>query len=217
MTASRSHEPDVSARPGRHVDPADAAADADLRHGHRVGRHRAAALGSVGVSAAARRSDLDAARSNVYRTVAGVQVDAPLTPFLIDPDGSGFGIRTGCTPRRSSSTGRATRSASSTPVTGWACPRRSSWCRTRRCDPRARVRRSPSSRSRHELQAGDVWHERQFPVAGVPLGLSPIAYGAMSIGTYLSAAQFAVDWFSNGSIPAGRLKNTGRRSTRKRR
>jgi HK97 family phage portal protein len=53
----------------------------------------------------------------------------------------------------------------------------------------------------------EVWHERQFPVSGVPLGLSPIAYAAMSIGTYLSAQQFAADWFSNGTIPAGRLKN----------
>lgn len=53
----------------------------------------------------------------------------------------------------------------------------------------------------------DVWHERQFTVPGIPLGLSAIAYAAMSIGGYLSAQQFGLDWFANGSIPAGRLKN----------
>jgi HK97 family phage portal protein len=56
----------------------------------------------------------------------------------------------------------------------------------------------------------DVWHERQFVVSGVPLGLSRIAYSAMSIGGYLSAQQFALDWFSNGTIPSGRLKNTSK-------
>lgn len=61
-----------------------------------------------------------------------------------------------------------------------------------------------------EYDPRDVWHERQFTVAGVPLGLSPIAYAAMSIGGYLSAQQFGLDWFSNGTIPSGRLKNTAR-------
>jgi len=54
----------------------------------------------------------------------------------------------------------------------------------------------------------DVWHERQFTVAGLPVGLSPISYAAMSIGGYLSAQQFALDWFLNGAGPSGHLKNT---------
>jgi HK97 family phage portal protein len=61
-----------------------------------------------------------------------------------------------------------------------------------------------------EYQPRDVWHERQFSISGVPLGLSPVAYSAMSVGTYLSAAQFAVDWFANGSIPGARLRNTAK-------
>lgn len=54
----------------------------------------------------------------------------------------------------------------------------------------------------------EVWHERQYTIPGVPLGLSPIGHAAMSIGSYLSAQRFALDWFSNGSVPSGRLKNT---------
>ena len=54
----------------------------------------------------------------------------------------------------------------------------------------------------------NVWHERQFTVAGLPVGLSPISYAAMSIGGYLSAQQFALDWFLNGAGPSGHLKNT---------
>jgi len=64
--------------------------------------------------------------------------------------------------------------------------------------------------SGHNYNPVDVWHERQFPVVGVPLGLSPIAYAAMSVGSYLSAQQFALDWFSNGAIPAGKLKNVNK-------
>lgn len=59
-----------------------------------------------------------------------------------------------------------------------------------------------------EFTPDQVWHERQFTVAGLPVGLSPIVYGAMSIGGYLSAQQFAADWFNDGAQPSGTLRNT---------
>lgn len=54
----------------------------------------------------------------------------------------------------------------------------------------------------------DVWHERQFTVAGLHVGLSPLMYAAYSIGTYLSAQEFALDWFGSGAAPTGHLRNT---------
>lgn len=53
----------------------------------------------------------------------------------------------------------------------------------------------------------DVWHERQYTVPGLPVGLSPIAYAAWSIGEYLSIVDFALDWFGAGGTPGGHLKN----------
>ena len=53
-----------------------------------------------------------------------------------------------------------------------------------------------------------VWHERQFTIGGFPLGLSPVAYAAWSIGQYQSAQKFALDWFGTGGVPKGHLKNT---------
>jgi HK97 family phage portal protein len=56
-----------------------------------------------------------------------------------------------------------------------------------------------------------VWHERQFTVAGLPVGLSPVAYSAMTIGQYQSAQQFAISWYGAGTgqhTPAASLKNT---------
>jgi HK97 family phage portal protein len=56
----------------------------------------------------------------------------------------------------------------------------------------------------------EVWHERQYVVAGLPVGLSPIAYAAWSVSEYLSAQQFALDWFGGGAIPKAHAKNTAR-------
>ena len=61
-----------------------------------------------------------------------------------------------------------------------------------------------------EYDPAKVWHERQFTVAGLQIGLSPVAYAAWAIGEYLSIEQFALDWFSNGGVPSAQLKNTQR-------
>jgi HK97 family phage portal protein len=61
-----------------------------------------------------------------------------------------------------------------------------------------------------EYDPAEVWHERQYTVAGLPVGLSPVAYAAWSIGEYLSIQEFALDWFGNGAVPAAHLKNTAK-------
>lgn len=66
---------------------------------------------------------------------------------------------------------------------------------------------------RKEYEPVDVWHERQYTVAGLPIGLSPIAYAAMSIGQYLSAQEFARSWFGESAIPKSKLRNTKRTMT----
>lgn len=55
--------------------------------------------------------------------------------------------------------------------------------------------------------ASEIWHERQNPVPGMYMGLSPVEYAAWSIGGYLSAQEFAVNWYASGQ-PGGVLKNT---------
>jgi HK97 family phage portal protein len=52
-----------------------------------------------------------------------------------------------------------------------------------------------------------IWHERQYTVAGIPFGLSPIASAALQLTAGLSAQQWAVNWFTNGAAPSGHLKN----------
>ena len=58
-----------------------------------------------------------------------------------------------------------------------------------------------------KYQPSEVWHEKQYTVAGLHIGLSPVAYAAWSIGEYLSIQQFALDWFGNGQHPSAMLRN----------
>jgi HK97 family phage portal protein len=60
-----------------------------------------------------------------------------------------------------------------------------------------------------EYTADQVWHERQFPVPGLPVGLSPVAYAAWTLQEQLTMQQFALDWFGSGvGVPKVHLKNT---------
>lgn len=58
-----------------------------------------------------------------------------------------------------------------------------------------------------EFTPEKIWHERQYRVPGMVMGLSPIAYAAWSIGQYQSAQQFALDWYGSGGIAKGHFKN----------
>ena len=61
-----------------------------------------------------------------------------------------------------------------------------------------------------EVPIAEVWHERQFVLPGLPVGLSPIAHAAMSIGQYMTAQDFALSWFSGTQTPKGIMRNTKR-------
>jgi HK97 family phage portal protein len=58
-----------------------------------------------------------------------------------------------------------------------------------------------------EYDYEDLWHERQYVVAGMPMGLNAISYAAYSIGSYLSAQEFSIKWFGADALPAAVLQN----------
>lgn len=53
----------------------------------------------------------------------------------------------------------------------------------------------------------NIWHERMY---GGPVGLSPIAYAALTLYGAESAQRFAADWFGGDAIPGAILKNAER-------
>jgi HK97 family phage portal protein len=66
-----------------------------------------------------------------------------------------------------------------------------------------------------KVDPADVWHEKQYTVAGLHVGLSPVAYAAWTIGEYLSITQFALEWFGGGGIPVAMLRNKAKSLTTK--
>ena len=59
----------------------------------------------------------------------------------------------------------------------------------------------------------DVWHEKQYTISGLHVGLSPVAYAAWQLGNYESVEAFALQWFGNAGVPRVSLKNTEKKLT----
>lgn len=53
-----------------------------------------------------------------------------------------------------------------------------------------------------------IWHEKQYTISGLHVGLSPVAYAAYQLGEYQSVLEFALNWFGNSAVPRVSLKNT---------
>lgn len=145
---------------------------------------------------------------NVVRQVGDIVVSAPSTPFLIDPAGDGFGTADWLYSSQMDLDRIGNVFGLITARDGMGLPARVEL--QRRQDVTV-LGRGPSITGYRiagtEYQPKDVWHERQFTIPGVPLGLSLIAYAAQSIGQYLSAQEFGNQWFANGRIPAAELTN----------
>lgn len=58
-----------------------------------------------------------------------------------------------------------------------------------------------------QVSSRDIWHIRGMTLPGCKVGLSPIAYGALTMGVELSAAKFARDFFDGGGIPKAVLES----------
>ena len=146
---------------------------------------------------------------DVFRRVGGVQVEAPKPPVLVLPGGASCGLPEWLF----SSQFELDRTGN---VFGLITKRdRGNLPAEIELQPTSDVTvkgRGPQITGyrigRKQYPVEDVWHEKGATIPGVPVGLSPIAYAARSIGGYLSAQQYAIDWFAAGPHPKGVLKNT---------
>jgi len=62
-------------------------------------------------------------------------------------------------------------------------------------------------RTQKLLDANDIWHMPGLTMPGSKIGMSPIAYGAATIGVDISALKFGTDFFDGGGIPKAILKS----------
>lgn len=146
---------------------------------------------------------------DVFRKVDGVQVEMPKPPIFVTPGGDSVDWSEWCYSTQDDLDGSGNTVGVITARDGSRLPTRIELV------PLTEVTfRGKGSRIKRFIIGGekydpaDIWHEKQFTRSGLPVGLSPIAYAAMGIGGYLSAQEFARDWFLGGGIPSARLRNS---------
>lgn len=148
---------------------------------------------------------------DTFRKVAGLQVEVPKPPVLIDPAGERMSMREWMYATQFDLDRAGNCYGLISELDGAGKPRRIDLVAHE--DVTVRVEKDEVTyRIKGETYSRDqVWHERQYVVPGLAVGLSPIAYAAWSLGLWSSAAEFAAQWFSNhGMIPNGHLRNTGK-------
>lgn len=154
---------------------------------------------------------------DVYRRVQGLQVEVPTPPVLVTPGGSEVGVKEWMystefdLDRAGNCFGIITERTGVIGPDGRGLPGRIDLAELGEVTVRATGSRiTKFVIGGREYDPWDVWHEKQYTVAGFPLGLSPVAYAAWSIEASLNAQQFARDWFAAGIVPSGTLKNVNK-------
>lgn len=152
---------------------------------------------------------------DVFRRVQGVQVQVPTPPVLITPGGEQVGIQEWLWASQFDLDRGGNVFGVITERTALGLPGRIELVALSDVTVRAKGAQITEVRIGRETYTGerlkDIWHERQYTVAGMPLGLSPVAYAAWSLQESLSAQQFALDWFGGSAIPMAELKNTAKK------
>lgn len=147
---------------------------------------------------------------DVYRKVGDMKVEVPKPPVLVNPGGDRVGMMEWLYSTQFDLDRAGNCFGLITARDGLGLPARIELVPVADVTVRQRDGVVTYKIGPQEYAASEVWHERQYTMAGLPVGLSPIAYAAWSIGEYLSVQQFALDWFGNGAVPSAHLKNTAK-------
>lgn len=177
------------------------------RYGGRVDEKTALAHSAVWAACRLRADLISTLPVDVFRRVAGVDVEVPKPPVVATPDGNPAAVWLWATQFDLDRCGNCF--GIITERDGFGLPRRVELVPFDTVSVQVRDGVLDSYRiSGQTFDPSQVWHETQYQPAGMPVGLSPVAMAAMSIGGYLSAQQFVQDWFTSGAAPIGRLRNT---------
>lgn len=143
-----------------------------------------------------------------YRRVNGIQVEVPKPPVLVNPGGERVGILEWLYSTQFDLDRAGNAFGLVTERDGRGLPSRIDLVPL--AEVTVVIRKGELDHYRFgpvKHDPDEVWHEKQYTVGGLHVGLSPVAQAAWSIGEYLSIQEFALDWFGNGTIPAAILKN----------
>ncbi|NUP16557.1 MAG: phage portal protein [Streptomyces sp.] len=147
---------------------------------------------------------------DLYRKVDGIQVEVPKPPVLVTPGGDEVGMPEWMYSSQFDLDRAGNTIGLITAKDGLGFPARIELAPIGDCTVRMRKGKKTYLIGGIKYEPHEVWHEKQYTVAGLPVGLSPVAYAAWSISEFLSIQQFALDWFSSGAVPSAHLKNTAK-------
>jgi HK97 family phage portal protein len=147
---------------------------------------------------------------DLYRKVGGVQVEVPKPPVLVNPGGERVDIQEWLYSSQFDLDRAGNAVGLITARDGLGFPARIELQAIGGVTVRVKDGAVKYRIGGVEYGESEVWHEKQYTVSGLPVGLSPVAYAAWSIGEYLSIQEFALDWFGNGGVPMAQLKNTAK-------
>lgn len=189
----------VAERTGGRVDPAYVTTDQARRH-------------SAVWACLRLRADLVSTMPiDAYRKVSGIDVEIPKPPMLITPGGDKVDINEWrfSSQQDLDSVGNTFGIISAKNANG--LPARIDLVPTGEVSVQGKGGEIKSFQICGQKYAPDqVWHEKQYTISGVPVGLGPIGYAAATIASGLSAQRFAANWFTSGGVPAAILKNTAK-------
>lgn len=149
---------------------------------------------------------------DVYRKAAGIQVEVPKPPVLVTPSGDGIGdpsMREWMYSTQMDLDRVGNCYGIISELDGAGKPRRIDLVSHEDVTVQSKNGVIKYLIKGKKYDAWEIWHEKQYTLPGLAMGLSPIAYAAWSLGLWASAAEFAADWFGNQMmIPTGTLRNT---------
>lgn len=147
----------------------------------------------------------------VYRTIDGMDVQVNTPPILSLPGGERCGINEWLWSSQADLDRVGNAIGIITAVDGYGKPARIELQSHRECSVIVKDRQLAGYRiGGKKYEPKQIWHEKQYTESGMHVGLSPIAYAAMSVSSGLSAQQFALQWFGDGGIPMASFTNKAR-------
>lgn len=183
-----------------------------LRRSHRsVPAAEAMRSSAVWASLRLRADLISTSPVDAYREVSGRALEVPKPPVLVNPGGTTVDMAEWLYSTQVDLDRFGNSMGLITARDGLGFPARIDLLETEGVTVRAKGSQILEFRSGGKsYDPSQIWHEKQYTVAGLPVGLSPIAYAALTIGTYLSAQEFAADWFDGGAVPSAHLKNSAK-------
>jgi HK97 family phage portal protein len=147
-----------------------------------------------------------------YRKVNGVRILQPTPPLLDDPARDGTGVEVWLRQAMHSGLlrGNVYGLILGLGSDGWPVqieslhPDRVTWRRQKTFGP---VESYLDNNEIERWPLGPLWHVPIHATPGSPIGMSPLAYAAETIGLGLGANRYAAGWFNGGGLPIATLES----------